>query len=106
MKNVLLNLKISEEVRDEFKRVAELRGSTMSGLIHQFIYKTIREEKQQNPDAFTKRELKKKETNSDTLSFEQQAIGKELPKIQNAARSKPKISSLKHEETGKKRKVV
>lgn len=53
-KEVLVTVRIAEPVRDEFKRAAELRGSTMSGLIHQFIVRTIREEKADSPQAFGK----------------------------------------------------
>jgi len=51
-KEVLVTIRIAPEVRNEFKTAAELRGSTMSGLMHQFIVKTIREEKGENPQVF------------------------------------------------------
>lgn len=51
-KEVLVTIRIAENVRDEFKMAAELRGATMSGLMHQFITRTIREEKQLSPDTF------------------------------------------------------
>lgn len=51
-KEVLVTIRIAENVREEFKKAAELRGSTMSGLMHQFIIRTIREEKQMSPQAF------------------------------------------------------
>lgn len=53
-KTVLINLRIAESVRDGFKIVADLRGATLSGLIHQFIVKSIREEKERDPRAFVK----------------------------------------------------
>lgn len=56
-KEVLVTIRIAESVREEFKKAAELRGSTMSGLMHQFIIRTIREEKQMSPQAFTGRTL-------------------------------------------------
>lgn len=56
-KEVLVTIRIAENVRDEFKMAAELRGSTMSGLMHQFIIRTIREEKQQQPQAFAPKHL-------------------------------------------------
>lgn len=43
-KDVLVTVRIAESVRDDFKRAAELRGATMSGLMHQYIVRTIREE--------------------------------------------------------------
>lgn len=54
-KEVLVNFRLRPDVRDEFKAVAELRGSTMSGLLHQYAIKLIREEKERDPVGFTKR---------------------------------------------------
>lgn len=54
MKDVRINLKISPTKRREFQIVAELRGGTVSGLLHQFIVKAIHEEKMNHPDAFPK----------------------------------------------------
>lgn len=57
MKKAILNLRLRPEVREEFAVAAELRGASMSGLLHQFIVRTIREEKEAAPHAF-KRERK------------------------------------------------
>lgn len=54
-KDVLINLKLSADTREDFRVVAELRGSSMSGLIHQFIVQSIREEKMKEPEAFAKK---------------------------------------------------
>jgi len=51
-KEVLINLRVRPEVREAFRIAAELRGATMSGLLHQFIYRTIREEKDRDPTPF------------------------------------------------------
>ena len=51
-KDVHITFRINPKVREEFKIAADLRGASMSGLIHQFIVKTIREEKASNPAAF------------------------------------------------------
>lgn len=53
-KDVWINIRINPHIREEFKIASDLRGASMSGLIHQFIVKTIREEKAINPDAFKK----------------------------------------------------
>ena len=53
-KDVHITFRINPKVREDFKIAADLRGASMSGLIHQFIVKTIREEKASNPDAFKK----------------------------------------------------
>lgn len=51
----LLTLKIDEKVKEDFRTAAALRGATMSSLIIQFIYRTIREEKEIAPKAFEPR---------------------------------------------------
>lgn len=51
-KDVLINIRINEEVRDQFKIACELRGQSMSGLLHQYIYRVIREEKAISPKSF------------------------------------------------------
>jgi hypothetical protein len=53
-KEVLINLRVRSEVRDDFKIVAELRGSSISGLLHQYMIKLIREEKDREPKMFEK----------------------------------------------------
>lgn len=52
LKKAILNLRLNPKVRDEFAIAAELRGASMSGLLHQFIVRTIREEKDLAPQAF------------------------------------------------------
>lgn len=51
-KRSIFNIKINPEVRSEFKVAAELRGATMSSLIHQYIFKYIREVKTEMPEEF------------------------------------------------------
>jgi hypothetical protein len=51
-KEVLINIRLKPETREEFRIAAELRGASMSGLLHQFIVKTIREEKERDPQSF------------------------------------------------------
>lgn len=51
-KKAILNLRLDPLVRDQFAIAAKLRGASMSGLIHQFIVRTIREEKSDSPQAF------------------------------------------------------
>lgn len=53
-KEVLLTIRTRPEIREEFKKVAELRGATMSTLIHQFMVSLIREEKDREPGVFEK----------------------------------------------------
>lgn len=54
-KKVILNLRLEPEIRDQFALAAKLRGASMSGLLHQFIIRTIREEKEMEPQAFKKK---------------------------------------------------
>jgi hypothetical protein len=53
-KEINLNIRVRKGVREDFKIVADLRGASMSSLIHQFMVKCIREEKKISPDAFGK----------------------------------------------------
>ena len=48
----MINVRLSQTEHDEFKIAAELRGSTMSSLLRQFIVRVIREEKEYSPRAF------------------------------------------------------
>lgn len=59
-----MNIKIKPQTYEEFRIAVELRGSTMSGLIHQFIVKVIREEKDRNPEAFKVLEAEEAEVKS------------------------------------------
>lgn len=51
-KEKLMNIKMRRETHREFQIAAELKGSTMSSLLHQFIVQTIWEEKKRHPEAF------------------------------------------------------
>lgn len=51
-KNVLMNIRVRDDVRKEFQVACELKGAKASHLIHQFMVKTIREEKDRDPAAF------------------------------------------------------
>jgi hypothetical protein len=51
-KEKLITVRVAEDKHAEFKIAAELRGATMSSLIHQYIFQVIREEKRQHPEAF------------------------------------------------------
>lgn len=51
-KDKMINVRLSPTVHDQFKIACELRGVSMSSLLHQFIVRVIREEKNMDPDAF------------------------------------------------------
>lgn len=51
-KDVLINIKVNAQTREDLRIAAELEGLTMSALLHQFIVKKIHEKKQQQPEAF------------------------------------------------------
>ena len=46
IKERLVNVRLKEKTHQEFKIACELRGASMSSLLHQFIVRTIREEKE------------------------------------------------------------
>lgn len=51
-KNDNIIIRVSPDVHDEFRAAAAVKGATKSGLIHQFIFKTIREAKAEDPAKF------------------------------------------------------
>jgi len=52
IKERLVNVRLKEKTHQEFKIACELRGASMSSLLHQFIVRTIREEKEHAPHSF------------------------------------------------------
>lgn len=48
----LLTVKLDKETIADFQISAKSRGATMSSLVHQFVLKTIREEKERFPQKF------------------------------------------------------
>lgn len=52
----MINVRLKPDTHDEFKIACELRGGSMSSLMHQFIVRTIREEKERDPRAFLPKE--------------------------------------------------
>lgn len=50
--DVRINIRVKPQTRDEFHAVAYLRGAKVSGLLHQYMVKMIREEKERNLEAF------------------------------------------------------
>lgn|SRR5262249_28697182 len=52
-----INVRVNPQILEDFRIAARLRGASMSGLIHQFIVRTIREEKLAAPEEFVRREL-------------------------------------------------
>ena len=54
LREKLLTVRVRPEVLKDFKIAAEVKGGTMSGLIHMFVVQTIRDQKERNPEAFSK----------------------------------------------------
>lgn len=52
IKERLVNVRLKEKTHEEFKIACDLRGASMSSLLHQFIVRTIREEKEHSPHSF------------------------------------------------------
>ena len=52
----MINVRLTPEVHDAFKIACNLRGASMSSFLHQTIVRTIREEREREPQAFTKPE--------------------------------------------------
>lgn len=88
-KTVRINLKINPAIRREFHAVAELRGSTVSNLIHQFIVKTIREEKERDPSGF--QEALERVSESEFLENSNQAGAGLQPKQYRPPKQQPPL---------------
>lgn len=48
----MINVRLTPAVHDQFKIACDLRGVSMSSLLYQFIVRTIREERELEPQAF------------------------------------------------------
>lgn len=48
----MVNVRLTPQVHEAFKIACDLRGVSMSSLMHQFVVRTIREEKELEPKAF------------------------------------------------------
>lgn len=48
----MINVRLTPQMHEAFKIACELRGASMSSSLHQFIVRTIREEKDREPQAF------------------------------------------------------
>ena len=53
-KTKMIGVLADEQTHADFAKACELRGVTMSGIVHEFIVKVIREEKEREPDAFAR----------------------------------------------------
>jgi hypothetical protein len=58
-KDKMVNVRLTPAVHDQFKIACELRGASMSSLLHQFIVRTIREERELDPKAFERPHAKR-----------------------------------------------
>lgn len=54
-KEKLLTVRLTPDVHRDYKVAAKLRGASMSSLVHMFVVRTIRDERQDNPRAFEHR---------------------------------------------------
>jgi len=57
-KEKMINVRLSPQMHDDFKIACELRGASMSSLLHQYIARTVREEKEMAPRAFAQPPMK------------------------------------------------
>lgn len=61
-KTKMINVRLVPRVHDDFKIACDLKGVSMSSLMHQFVVKTIREEKERDPQAFIRQTEGEKHT--------------------------------------------
>jgi hypothetical protein len=67
-KDSYVQIRIRDDIKADLQKVAELRGLTMSALLHSLIVRTIREEKELSPQGFGVIDLTKSQ--SDEIQFE------------------------------------
>lgn len=65
----MINVRLKPETHDDFKIACELRGGSMSSILHQFIVRTIRDEKENEPRAFKRAGASNVEASSDKPSL-------------------------------------
>lgn len=99
-KKAIVNLRVRPEVRDQFAIAAELRGASMSGLLHQFIVRTIREERDLNPAAFGQISAVSRTISTSTVDMTPRETGakreeSESVSVQTSAKNALKPSSSK-----------
>lgn len=58
VKDTRLNLRITPSFRNELQALADYRGLTLSSLAHMLLVKAIRQEKQNEPEAFVESKQK------------------------------------------------
>jgi hypothetical protein len=51
-KSTSINLRITQEFRDDLQKLADYRGLTLSSLAHSLLVKSVRWERQNEPEAF------------------------------------------------------
>jgi hypothetical protein len=56
-KEKMINVRLEPSIHEDFKIACSLRGVSMSSLLHQFIFRVIREEKEIAPRAFARSEI-------------------------------------------------
>lgn len=75
-KERLVNVRLTPKTHEEFKIACELRGASMSSLLHQFIVRTIREERERDPISFNLVDLR---TSVDAERSAGKVVGRILP---------------------------
>jgi len=68
-KTRIVNVRLAPEVHDDFRLACELRGASMSALLHQFIFRVIREERDAAPSAFEQAKTPRTKTPSPGVRF-------------------------------------
>lgn len=81
-KDERINFRISPKTKIELEAAAELRGTSMSGLIHQLIVRAIRDERAADPKAFNAAVQRIEEfkaiTSQDEVTMETLAVFEEV----------------------------
>lgn len=94
-KTKMINVRLTDQTHEDFRIAAELRGASMSSLLHQFVVRTIREEKEREPKAFEKKpEISGKVNPVGAAEFPKLKNVKDFPAIRTKKELEEKIREL------------
>ncbi len=83
-KDERINIRISPKTKIELEAVAELRGTSMSGVIHQSIVRAIRDERAADPKAFNEAVQRLEEFK--LITNQEQVDSEEVPVFEDLTR--------------------
>lgn len=94
-KNDRIYVRVNDEIKDDFERVAAYRGLKMSALLHSLMVKTINEQREKTPQLFSAKD----KTNRSASASSDSTAGRAKIKAKKAKKSMETISTERGEIT-------